>query len=99
MDLNKREAYREKMKAQIEQYEAELDKFRAQAREKAADSKIQAGQNIEYMESRLAKVRESFEDLKKSGQEGFDEARERLEGAWEALTNSSSSSGSCRGCG
>lgn len=79
--------YKEKTKAQIEEWEADLKKLRAQAKQKDADEKIRLEERIGMLEQKLEKGKSRFEELKESGEEAWETMKGGLDEAWEDLSS------------
>ena len=65
--MTSRDAYVEKIKAQIDQWNAEINKFQAQARQAAADVKIEYEVQVADLKGRRDALRQRLADLQQAG--------------------------------
>ena len=79
--------YQEKAKAQLEEWEADLDKLRAKARQKEADDKIHLEEKIRDLEMKLEKGKTKYNELKASGGSAWESVKEGMDAAWNDLTS------------
>ena len=67
--MNKEKLYREKAEAQLNEWSAELDKLKAQARGASADAALDLGEKIEEFEAKfqdgVARLKKAFQDSKR----------------------------------
>lgn len=82
--------YQERAKAQLDEWEADLDKFRAKARQRETEDKIDLEAKIRDLEEKLEKGKARYKELKESGEsawkslkEGMDAARNDLDKAFK----------------
>ena len=89
-----RDAYVEKIRTQIEQWNTEIDRFQAQARQAAADVKIEYVEHVANLKGRRDVLQEWLAALQGAGDETWEEQQERAEkalaGLKEALTRARS---------
>ncbi|KIH75577.1 hypothetical protein SAMN05660860_00300 [Geoalkalibacter ferrihydriticus] len=90
MDKEKKEAYRRKIEAQLEEWNAEFDVLKARAKKAGAESQMKFDQQIEELKKRRENVRERLKELQKSSDEawhkmrdGIDKAVAELKSAWD----------------
>ncbi len=80
--------YQEKAKAQLDEWEADLDKLRAQAKQKEAGDKIEMENKIRELETKLAKGKAQYDELKTKGEGAWESVREGMDAAWDDLSAS-----------
>lgn len=78
--------YREKFKAQIDEWEAELDVLKAKARKKAVDFKIEHQKEINELEKRIEKGKVKLRELSEKGEEAWESMRKNLEETFDSLS-------------
>lgn len=78
--------YQEKAKAQLEEWEADLDKLRAKARQEEADDKINLEDKIRELEEKLEKGKARYNELKESGESAWESVKEGMDLAWNDLS-------------
>lgn len=90
--MSELEDYRRKLKAKLEEMDAEIDKFRAKAKQQSADASIEAGRIInelraqrDEVERRLKELRgagsHAWTDLKSGADDAVDRMRQALKSA------------------
>ncbi len=90
--MSDKDAYKKKMEAQLEIWQAEIDRLKAKAKEKSADSEIEYNEQIDEItekkqatENRLAEMKDastdSWSDLKSGLQEAADDLNYAIESA------------------
>jgi chromosome segregation ATPase len=83
--MTSRDAYVEKIKAQIDQWNAEINKFQAQARQAAADVKIEYEEQVADLKGRRDALRQRLADLQQAGDEAFEDLKEGTDKALEGI--------------
>jgi hypothetical protein len=81
-----KDAYREKMAAQIEEQEAKLAQLKARAKQAVADGKIAAGQEIEAAEAKLAAARARLKELSEAGDDAWETFKDGCDEAWNSFS-------------
>ena len=67
-------AYRKKAEAKIEEQLAKLDQLRAQAKGASADAQLEAGKQINDLESALKAAQRKLEDLGDAAEDAWEDA-------------------------
>ena len=62
--MSKKEAYRQKIEAQVEEQKAELMKLKARAKKNVAEGRISAHEQIEQLEAHLDGLKDKLKDLR-----------------------------------
>ncbi len=86
--MTNKEAYQEKINAQLKQWQAELAKLKAQADEAKADAKIEYNRQIEDLATKRKNVEQKLQQLNKAGGESWRELKAGLDEAVDALQQS-----------
>lgn len=81
-------AYQQKIEAKLEQYQANINKFRAKAKEVAADSKLEYNQQLETMEKAMDKAKGILNEVKEKGEEATEDLKQRMMQAMDELQSS-----------
>ncbi len=95
--MSDKEAYERKLEAKLEEWQADIDKLRAQAKEAGADAQIRYQQQIDElrkyrddMEARLAEMREAqsaaWTDIKGGVDKAWDDMSKAMKDAWKRLS-------------
>jgi DNA anti-recombination protein RmuC len=84
----KRQAYRRKAEAQVEEQKAKLDQARARLKKKAAEGQIEAHGQLEALERSLEKASKKLKELADASEDAWDEVKEGFEKTWEEASSS-----------
>ncbi len=74
-----KKAYQEKIEARLKEWQAEVDKLKAQAQGKSADAKIEYEKKVKELEKKMEQSKEKLEGLKKAGASTWEEAKKEVE--------------------
>lgn len=83
--MNAREAYQQKMEAQLKQWDAEIAKLRARADEAKAQAKIEYYQQIGQLQKKQESARQKLDEMKRAGDSAWQDLKAGLELAWQDL--------------
>ncbi|AIE72900.1 hypothetical protein KQ311_01935 [Synechocystis sp. CS-94] len=87
MSAQEKEAYKEKVKAKIDQLNAHIDQMSAEAREKTADANINYQRTMKELQAQRDALMGKWQDLQQSGEAAWDELQAGLEKSWSELAN------------
>jgi DNA repair exonuclease SbcCD ATPase subunit len=76
MRPDEKEAYQRKIEAKVDQWRAELDKLRAQAREAQAEGRLQAISSLKTLQQEATR---RLEELRAAGESGWQGARQAVD--------------------
>lgn len=85
--MDKKEAYREKLEAQLKEWKTTLDMLEAKAAKATAGAKAELLREIELLQGKKAVVLEKWNELQKAGGEAWDDLKEGVEKASAELKN------------
>ena len=74
-----KKSYQEKLDAQLKEWQAEIDKLKAQAEGKSADAKVTYQEKIKQMEQKIAYYKEKSSKLKAVGDDKWEDVKKELE--------------------
>lgn len=86
-NLNK-QAYEEKVKAQLNKLNAQIDEMKAKARQAQADTEIKYHSEIEELSSKWDATFKKLEEFQKAGDGAWKEIQTGFENAWNDLEKS-----------
>lgn len=84
----KKDAYVQKLKAKIDEWNAEIDKLSAKANQSQADLKLRYLEQIEEVREKRNEVEARLEALQDASGSAWDEIREGLEESFHVWKNS-----------
>ncbi len=84
--MSKKDEYRRKLQAQLEQWEAELKEYRARAVEAGAEAQAWLHEELQALEPRVAEVRATLSELSQAGEETWARIQQDMEPLWASLS-------------
>ncbi|AXY41947.1 coiled coil domain-containing protein [Halomonas alkalicola] len=86
--MSNREAYEQKLRAKLDEWQAEIDKLRAKARGAEADARIEREKEAERLEAKREEMRHKLKELREAGDDAWDDLRDGAERAWKSFSDS-----------
>ncbi|MDY0094257.1 MAG: coiled coil domain-containing protein [Candidatus Vecturithrix sp.] len=83
--MSNKELYQQKLQAQLDEWEAELNKLRAKASGASADAKLEMNQQIEDMQAKIDEGKAKLSELAETSDDAWDSIKEGVESAWDSL--------------
>jgi predicted nuclease with TOPRIM domain len=80
-----REVYVEKMKAKLDEWNAEIDKLEARSRQVEADAKKVYQKQIESIKEKRRETRENFDKMRQAGEGAWQDLKAGVENAAASL--------------
>lgn len=77
-DLN-REAYREKIEAELQELDARIDLLKAKKNQMSADAKQEYAAFMEDLQQNQKEARDALQELKEAGAESWQDMRQRID--------------------
>lgn len=84
----KRDAYVEKLKAQLDEWNAELDKLEAHARKADAEERMRYEARITALREKEQQARETLKLILKAKDDAWGDLKHGVESAWSSLKSS-----------
>ena len=76
--------YQQKRKAELDEWNADLAKFKAKASGASADAQIEMHNQIKMLETKMQESKAKLEELAKAGESSLESLKNGLESAWES---------------
>lgn len=83
--MSNREAYKQKMKGELDLVLAKILEFRGIARIAVADARVQATSTIEDLERRFDKTKAKLSELNDAGDDAWESVKDGVDKAWGEL--------------
>ena len=83
--MGMREAYQQKVEAQLDEWKAEIDKMKAKADKAVAGSQLEYYKRIEELRSKQKSAQEKLKELKEAGGDAWGDLKAGVDLAWESL--------------
>lgn len=84
--MSKRDAYKQKMEAELELVQAKISEFKARAKNSSADIQIKYAKEIEDVEHGYGTVRAHLNKLGEASESAWEDFKVEAESAWNTLS-------------
>jgi uncharacterized coiled-coil DUF342 family protein len=82
-----RQAYADKLRAEIEEWNAEIGLLRAKAKSATADTRIEYERHINDLEKRRDELDAKLEEISQSGSGAWDDIKRGADRAWKEMSD------------
>jgi hypothetical protein len=86
--MGAKEAFKQKVEAEVELAHAKLAELKAQAKSSAADARVKYAVHIEELEQKVAATKARLKELGEASEDSWDRLKDGVENAWKALSHS-----------
>jgi chromosome segregation ATPase len=83
--MGTRDAFVQKLKAQLDEGNAEIDKLEAKAGRAEADVKIRYQEEIEKLRQQQQSAQAKLEELQQANEDAWEDLKDGVVGAWDSL--------------
>ncbi len=83
--MSDKELYQQKRQAQLDGWQAEVDKLKAKASAASADVQLEMNRQIRALESKIAEGKAKLSKLSEAGEDAWDSIRDGVESAWDSM--------------
>jgi flagellar motility protein MotE (MotC chaperone) len=84
--MSTKEAYKQKIEAELELAQAKLAEFRAQAKSSAADARIKNAKQVDELEQNINATKAKLKELGEASDDAWEQFKVGVESAWGALS-------------
>lgn len=81
--MDDKDAFRQKLQAQLDQWKAEIDKLEAKASAASADARLKYQEELKELRARQEDAREKMEEFRKSSGEAWKDLADGMKSAWD----------------
>jgi len=92
--MSERDAYVEKMKARLDEWNADIAKLEARAKAAKADARLEYEKQIEALKAQQKQAQSQFEKMCESSGSAWKDLRAGVDGAWNSLESAMKSAAS-----
>ena len=85
--MGTKEAYKQKIEAEIELAQAKLAELKAEAKSATADTRIQYDKQIGELEQKVDAAKAKLEELAEAGEDVWEDLKDSVEDAWDSLSS------------
>ncbi|GAA3530254.1 hypothetical protein [Zobellella aerophila] len=83
--MSMKDAYQQKLQAQLDEWDAELDRLKAKADKAKADIQVEYYKQIKVLQSRRDEAGKKLTELEQASDEAWVDLKSGIENAWESL--------------
>lgn len=83
--MNKRHEYLEKLKAQLEEWEYDIDRLEARLEDAQGEARIKMDKAIADLKSRQKDVQAKLKKMEEAAEDAWQDVKDGLELAWDSL--------------
>ena len=83
--MNSREAYVQKLKAKLDEWNATIDKLQEKADQAEAGAKIAYEKQLADLRAKREDVDEKLSEMEQAGESAWEDLKQGLENSWEIL--------------
>ena len=84
--MSTKEAYKQKIEAELELAQAKLAEFKAQAKIATADARIKHAKQADEIEQRVGATKAKLKELSEASGDAWEQLKDGVESAWGALS-------------
>lgn len=84
--MSDKNAYEQKLQAQLKIWQAEIDKLRAQADKASADARLQYDKQVDELVTYQKKGKEKLRELQDANEHAWADMRHGMERAWDDMS-------------
>ncbi|MGB5300373.1 MAG: hypothetical protein WBN48_16765 [Thiogranum sp.] len=83
--MSDKEVYLQKMRAQLDEWKADVYKLKAKASSASADVRLERNRQIEVLEIKIEEGKTKLSELSRAGEDAWESLKEGVESAWDSL--------------
>lgn len=80
-----KENYQQKIQDQLDEWRADIDRFRERAKSATAETKLKYQENIDRLELKMEEGKSKLKELKESGSEAWDAVKDGADSIWDTM--------------
>jgi mevalonate kinase len=84
--MSTKEAYKQKIEAELELAQAKLAEFKAQAKSSAADARIKYAKQVDELEQKVDVTKAKLKELGEASDDAWEQLKDGVESAWATLS-------------
>ena len=86
--MDKRELYRQKKQAQLDEWKADVQKLRARVSGRSADAQLKLKKEIAALEGKIDEGRKKLSEIADASEDAWESVEKEMESAWASLKSS-----------
>lgn len=85
--MTDRELYQQKYQAQLDEWQAEIDKLKAQAKDASADTQLEMNKQITALEGNIEEGKKKLSGLSDASSDSWESMKDAFASGWDSLTS------------
>ncbi len=87
--MSTKEAYKQKIEAEVELAQAKLAELRAESKSASADARIEYDKQIGELEQKVDATKEKLKELGEASEDAWEHLKDGIESSWDKLSTAS----------
>lgn len=83
--MKNKELYQQKVQAQLDEWRADFDKFKARASSASAEGQLDINKNLTSLETKIEEGKDKLAEIARFGEASWESASESLRSGWESV--------------
>ena len=83
--MDEKQLYQQKRQAQLDEWQAEIDKFKAKASGASADAQLKLNEQIKVLEGKLTVGKAKLKEIAEASDDAWESIKGGAESAWASL--------------
>lgn len=83
--MNEKELYQQKKQAQLDDWQADVEKLKAKASEASADSQLELNSQIETLEAKIEDGKAKLAELSNASEGAWESIKDGVDSAWNSM--------------
>ena len=83
--MSKKELYKQKMQAQLHEWEAEVDTFKAKASGASANVQLELNKEINALKGKIEQGKTKLAEITDASEDAWESVKEDVDSAWDSL--------------
>lgn len=83
--MSDKKLYQQKMRAQLDEWKADIDKLKAKASGSSADTQLKINKQVRVLEGKIDEGKMKLSQLADKGEDAWDSIKDGVESAWDTL--------------
>jgi len=83
--MSDKELYQQKRQAQLDEWEAEVDKLKARASGASADAQLELNKQIDGLEGKIEQGKAKLAEIEGASEDAWESIKEGVDGAWDSM--------------
>ena len=83
--MSTKELYKQKMQAQLDEWEAEIDRFKAKASGASANAQLDLNKDINALKGKIEQGKTKLAEIAEASDDAWESIKEGVDSAWDSL--------------